>query len=264
MSEPQTTTRPALVRIGARTSPRLRLLCVPYAGAGTAAYRTFPQALPPWVEVWAIRLPARESRLAEPPLADIRSVVDVLVEELAGDEAFGPAPEGRAPLPYALLGHSMGALVCFELARALRRHELPQPAHLFVSGRRAPNIPDELPAIHRLPEAQFLAEVRRLGGIPDSVLAEPGLIDLIAPALRADFAVCETYRHTEEPPLPYGISAFGGRSDPTTTPEQLARWSEEADGPFTMRLYPGDHFFIHAHHRQILTEICRDIDPGQP
>lgn len=261
MSRPMTTTRPALVCLGTRPSPRLRLLCVPYAGAGAAAFRAFPQALPSWLEVWAIRLPGRETRLSEVPLTDLTAVVHALLEEFTRDGPFAP-PAGTTPVPYAIFGHSMGALVCFELARALRRYGLYPPVHLFVSGRRAPHIPDDLPAIHRLAPPEFLTEVRRLGGIPDEVLAEPGLIDLIAPALRADFAVCETYRHAAEPPLPYGISAFGGRGDPTTTPQRLAAWSVETTGPFTMRLYPGDHFFVHAHHRTILAEICRDLDAG--
>lgn len=254
MTELKTTSRPGVVCVGPRTSPRLRLLCVPYAGAGAAAYRDFPQALPPWLEVWAVRLPGRETRLTETPLTEIQTVVRALVEEFQRADPFGPQP-----LPYALFGHSMGALVCFELARALREHGLPTPMHLSVSGRRGPSIPDELPAIHRLPLPQFLTAVQELGGIPEKVFAEPGLIDLIAPALRADFAVCETYEHTAQPPLPYGISAFGGRSDPTTTPEQLASWSAEAGGPFTMRLYPGDHFFIHTQQRQILAELCHDL-----
>ena len=252
---PRAPARQTLVRVGHRERPRYRLLCVPYAGAGTAAYRDFADALPPWLEVWAVRLPARENRVAEAPLTHIDAVVAALVDELARD-----APFGGEPLPYALFGHSMGALVCFELARALRRQRLPGPAHLAVSGRRAPGLPDDLPSIHRLPRQRFLDEVRALGGIPDRLLAEPGLIELIAPALRADFAVCETYRHSREPPLPCGISAFGGRADPTTTPEQLAPWREETAGEFTMRLHPGDHFFLHTHHRRILAELCRDLE----
>jgi surfactin synthase thioesterase subunit len=248
-----TAARPGIVRVGPPRTPRVRLLCVPYAGAGTAAYRAFPTVLPPTVEVWAVRLPARETRLTEEPLTDIGAVVTALVDELATE----PFP---ADVPFALFGHSMGALVCFELARALRRKGMPEPAHLFVSGRRAPRIRDELPSIHRLEPARFLDAVEQLGGIPGQVLAEPGLLDLIAPALRADFAVCETYRHTGEPPLRYGISAFGGRSDPTTTAEQLAAWSTETADRFTLRLYSGDHFFLHTHHRLILTELCRDLE----
>jgi surfactin synthase thioesterase subunit len=247
---------PILIRIGSRADPACRLVCVPYAGAGTAAYRMFAQALPPWLEVWAVRLPARESRLHEEPLVDVTAVVDTLAAEFTGAGPFGPAGDG---LPFALFGHSMGALICFELARELRRRGLTEPAHLFVAGRRAPQIPDDLPAIHRLPRADFIAAVRRLGGMPDEILAEPGLIDLIAPALRADFAVCESYEHVAEPPLGYPISAFGGRADPTTTAERLACWASQTTAMFTMRLYHGDHFFIHTHRQPVLAAVCADL-----
>jgi medium-chain acyl-[acyl-carrier-protein] hydrolase len=253
----QATADRCVVRLGARGVPRYRLFCVPYAGAGTTVYRDFPQDLPDWVEVWALRLPGRESRLAVPPLTDLGAVVEELVEGLTGG---GPLdPTGTPPLPYAMFGHSMGALVCFALARAMRHRGLPEPAHLFVSGRRAPHLPDELPSLHRLPQADFLAEVRRLGGIPDQVYAEPGLIELLAPTLQADFAVCETYRHQVEPPLTCSISTFGGESDPTTSPHQLAAWQAETSGRFTARLYSGDHFFLHAHRARILADIGRDI-----
>jgi medium-chain acyl-[acyl-carrier-protein] hydrolase len=245
------------VRLASRSLPRFRLLCVPYAGAGAAAYRSFSAALPPDVEPWAIRLPGREVRLAEEPVPDIGPLVAALVEDFLAADPFG-----QPRLPYALFGHSMGALVCFELARALRRAGLPMPAHLFVSGRRGPRIPDEEAGIHRLPSDRFVAEVTKLGGIPAEVLAEPGLIDLLTPALRADFAVCATYRYTAGPPLPCGISAFGGRFDPTTSTEQLVAWEAEATGPFAVRLFPGDHFFLYTNEREIAAEIGRDLGGG--
>ena len=260
MSSGNGANRAAIVCIGPRPSPRLRLLFVPYAGAGTAAYRMFPEVMPLWLEPWVVRLPGRETRLREPPLTEIGAVIDSLAGEFAAGGPFGPAPGGQEPVPWALFGHSMGALVCFELARAVRRMGLPSPVHLFVSGRRGPQVPDDLPAIHRLPRQEFLTAVQRLGGIPERVLAEPGLTDVIAPALRADFALCETYRHAGDAPLPYGITAFGGRSDPTTTPERLAAWSAVTAGPFTMRLYSGDHFFIHPHRRRIVAAMCES--PG--
>ncbi|MGH3761082.1 thioesterase II family protein [Actinophytocola sp.] len=245
----------AFVRIGPRSAPRMRLLCVPYAGAGPAVFRSFSPSLPAGVEVWAVRLPARESRLTEPPVADLPTVVAALVEEFADTDPFGDPP-----LPYALFGHSMGGLVCFELAHAMRRHGLPTPAHLFVSARRAPRIHDDQAGIHRLPSDQFLAEVTKLGGIPAEVLAEPGLIDLIMPALRADFAICHTYRYAADAPLSCGISVFGGRSDPTTTTEQLAAWRAETAGPFAMNLYPGGHFFLHQNQQDLLAEVSRVLD----
>jgi medium-chain acyl-[acyl-carrier-protein] hydrolase len=248
------TTAAWLVRLAARERPRARLICVPYAGAGTAAYRPWTTALPPWIEVWAVRLPGRESRLVEPPLTDLRALVAALTVAVAEE-----LPD-RAALPYALYGHSMGALVCYELAQALLAGGLPAPVHLFVSGRRAPQIPDELPAIYHLPPQEFLAEVRRLNGIPEAILAEPGLIELILPALAADFAVVETFTYAAAPPLPLGISAFGGDLDPTTAVAQLAAWEEQTRGPFSMRMLPGDHFFIHSQRDALLPALASDLD----
>jgi medium-chain acyl-[acyl-carrier-protein] hydrolase len=237
------------VRIGARSRPRMRLFCVPYAGAGIAAYRDWPAGLPDWLEVWATRLPARETRLGEPPVARLPEVVGPLADHLSGLD----------PLPVVLYGHSMGALVCYELARELIRRDRPEPAHLFVSGRRAPHFPDHLPAIHDLPKAQFLERVRDLNGIPARILAEPGLIDVIEPALRADFAVCETYRHAGAAVLSAGISVFGGDEDPTTTGEQLAAWQVHTTGAFRLRMLPGDHFFLHRRRRDLLAAVVDDL-----
>lgn len=240
-----------LIRLGHRPRARARLICVPYAGAGAAAYRDLPNVLPDWIQAFAIRLPGRESRLAETPLAGIDAVVDEVLRGLHGDDASG--------LPYALFGHSMGALVCFEVARAMRRLGDAQPVALFVSGRRAPHVPDPDRNLHELPEADFLAAVIELNGIPNQVLQEPGLLELISPALRADFAVCETYQHRPEPELRCSISVFGGVADPTTTPEWLNGWRSHTGGRFTLRLYPGDHFFLHAHHREMAAALATDL-----
>jgi medium-chain acyl-[acyl-carrier-protein] hydrolase len=250
MTDTTVSSRSTLARIGHRTDPEVRLVCIPYAGAGVAAFRAFPAALPAAMEVWAVRLPAREGRLAEAPLEHIRPVVDTIADEI--DIRLGD-------LPLALYGHSMGALVAFELARTLRRRGRPAVRHLFVSGRRAPRLPDELPTIHRLPVADFLAAVTKLDGIPAQVLSEPGLIELIVPALRADFAVCETYTYAEEPPLDCPITVFGGTADPTTTPAQLQAWCEESSVAFRSRYYEGDHFFLHPHTRSILAAMAEDL-----
>lgn len=238
------------VQVRRRERPRARLLCVPYAGAGTAAFRAWPDRLPDWLDLWAVRLPGRETRIAEPPVDDVHAIVAGVI----------PAVSGLDPLPYALYGHSMGALVAFELARELRRRGGPQPVHMFLSGRRAPQRPDDLPGICHLPKPEFLARVRDLNGIPERLFDEPGLIDVIEPALRADFAVCERYRHTTGEPLGFGLSVFGGDRDPTTDLDQLHAWRSQTAGPFVVRTYPGDHFFIHTCRDKVLVALAADLD----
>ncbi|MER7004856.1 thioesterase domain-containing protein [Dactylosporangium sp. NPDC000555] len=237
------------MRLRPPSQPLARMICVPYAGAGANAFRYWAELLPAWLEPWAVRLPARETRLAEPPTSRVEQIAAAIAAEL----------RDLVVLPYCLYGHSMGALVCFELARELRRQGVAQPVHLFVSGRRAPQLPDDLPGICHLPRDAFIAAVRALNGIPEGVLAEPGLMEFIEPALRADFAVCEEYRFQPQPPLAYGISAFGGDADPTTSAGQLAAWREQCAAEFVVRSYPGDHFFVHAEHARILAAICSDL-----
>ncbi|BAZ11497.1 putative thioesterase [Calothrix sp. NIES-4071] len=128
-------------------------------------------------------------------------------------EAIAPAFLSYLDKPFAFFGHSMGGLVSFELARLLRNEYRIHPAHLFISGRRAPQIPDTKPPIHDLPELAFKEELRHLGGTPSSVLDNPELMQLLIPMLRADFAVLETYVYKHEQPLDCLITVFGGLQD---------------------------------------------------
>jgi medium-chain acyl-[acyl-carrier-protein] hydrolase len=150
----------------------------------------------------------------------------------------------HSQLPYAFFGHSMGSLVAFELAREMRRRGLPGPELLMVSGHRAPQRPDPEPPIHGLPEHEFLEEIRQLNGTPEAVLKNPELLQLVIPVLRADFEVCETYAYEEETPLACPIAAFGGTEDADVPREDVAAWSHQTTGPFTLRMFPGGHFYF--------------------
>ena len=121
-----------------------RLFCFPYAGGGASIFRTWPERLPPDIEVCAIQLPGREDRFGEPTFENLSSVIDVLADVLCPYTDF----------PFAFFGHSLGALISFELTRRLRRQKTPCPMQLFVSGHRAPQIPDPDPPIHQLPDVE--------------------------------------------------------------------------------------------------------------
>lgn len=212
-------------------------------------YRTWADSLPDWIEVCPVELPGRGSRLREAPITSISTLVPVL---------------GRALIPfldkpYALFGHSMGALIGFELTRYFRKNQLPQPVHFFASGHTAPSWPGTHPPIHDLPEYQFIEELRKLNGTPDAVLRNDELMQLLLPVLRADFAMNETYAYHDEPPLDFPISAFGGTEDVDVNRESLEAWGRETTGEFSLKILSGDHFFIQSAGQIILHSIEKEL-----
>jgi len=228
----------------------MRLVCFPYAGGGVPVFRDWPDGLPN-VEVWVAHLPGRGSRLREAPLTRMLPLVQALARHW-------PAGSDK---PFAFWGHSLGARIAFELVRSLRRQSRPLPAHLLVSACPAPQLPPATPAIHTMPKAAFLAELRRRNGIPEEVAAQPELMELLLPMLRADFAVYETAVYCSEPPLNIPVSAFGGREDPLVSGDSLEAWSQQTSGPFQMSLFAGDHFYLRTVEQQLLQQIGRILVP---
>ena len=228
---------------------RLRLLCLPYAGGGTHFFRDWPTHLPPWVEVWVTQLPGRERRLREPPVANLQKLVGEIVEALLA----------HRDLPFVFFGHSMGALLVFEIARQLRRQRGPSPIQLIVSGHRAPQLPEPDPPIHQLPKEEFLEEVRRYNGIPEEVVQSKELLEIVLPALQADFTACETAEYIDEPPLACAISAYGGLEDPKVDRVSLEAWRDQTEGDFVLRLVPGDHFYIANNQKLFFELLTREL-----
>jgi medium-chain acyl-[acyl-carrier-protein] hydrolase len=227
-----------------------RLLCFPYAGKGASLFRTWPAALPGILEVIAIQLPGREGRLREPPISDMHTLIERLL----------PAVAPFLDRPYAVFGHSLGALVGFELARALRRAGLPLPSSLLVSARRAPQLPEERPPIAGLPVPEFLQAIRRrYDGIPAAVLEHPDLLALLVPALRADVAMLEAYRYAAEPPLGCPITALAGSRDREAPAPEVGAWRAQTCGEFQLQLLPGDHFFLQTAQAALLATVERAL-----
>jgi medium-chain acyl-[acyl-carrier-protein] hydrolase len=164
--------------------------------------------------------------------------------------------------PFALFGHSFGALVAFEVARELRRRGGPEPAHLFISARRGPRRPDPVPPLHGLSDDRFLAEVRsRYGGIPDAVLEEPELLALLLPTLRADLQAVETYTSEPDTPLEVPMTAFGGLNDPWASLEDLEAWADETRGRFHITRFPGGHFYLNESEAALLEALETQLGP---
>ncbi|WP_354642972.1 thioesterase II family protein [Kitasatospora camelliae] len=236
-----------VVRTEPNPGARLRLICFAYAGGGSSAFADWQRALPGDVEVCAVRLPGRESRIFQPGYTDVEDLLPDLTEVLA-DHCEGP---------FALFGHSMGALIAFAFARRLRAEGRPGPEHLVVSGRRAPQLVHNRPLIHHLPDREFVERLRELGGTPEELLADARVMRLVMPGLRADFQLNDGYVHRPEQPLSVPITAFGGRADPHVDPEGVAAWARQSTGPFTMRMFDGGHFFLHSAQQEVLRELSR-------
>ena len=227
----------------------LRLFCLPYAGAGVSCFRSWTRCLPSEIEICSIRLPGRENRQREAPLKRLKPIIETLA----------PIIRPYLDKPFAFFGHSMGALLSFELARELRRRNWPTPVYLLVSGSRAPQLPDPHPPIHRLPQTKLIKKLRSLKGIPDEVLENQELMQLFLPTLRADFELLETYFYLEEKAFDFPIAAFGGLEDNKVSLEELAAWREQTKSEFSLQMFSGDHFFLHTRNRELQPALAQQI-----
>lgn len=240
---------PWFAHVALDPAAKLRLFCFPHAGGGASTFRDWSNGLPPSVEVWPIQPPGRETRMLETPFTQLMPLAQAIEQAL------------RAYLdkPFAFFGHSMGARVCFEVARLLRQRGGPLPVGLFVSADRAPQLPDPNAPLHVLPEEEFIAELRRLNGTPESVLQCAELMRVLLPLLRADLTLIETYVYQAQAPLDCPISAMGGSQDPEANRMELDAWREQTRGSFTLRMFPGDHFFLASSKMAVLAALSQDL-----
>jgi medium-chain acyl-[acyl-carrier-protein] hydrolase len=234
---------------GARPESSVRLICLPHAGAGASSYRAWAADLPSGLAGCPVQLPGRERRRNDPLL---HSAADV-VGQLAPDIISMILP------PYAVFGHSTGALCAFELCREIRRLGGPAPSHLFVAGRRAPQLPMTRTELASLPAGELAAVLRRLGGTPEDVLTNPSILTLIQPMLVADFAVNEAYAYYAEPRLEIPITAFAGVSDAGAGPDEMAGWQQQTTDAWRMVVLDGGHFAIFDHADAVRRQIAADL-----
>jgi medium-chain acyl-[acyl-carrier-protein] hydrolase len=188
-------------------------------------------------------------RIKEPAYSDVYRLVD----------ALSPALAPLLDRPFGLFGHSMGALVAFELARKLRRDRNLLPERLFVSARIAPSMRLKHSPLNSLPDDQLIDELVKLNGTDENVLQHKELMKLVLPTLRADLALHEQYKYSEELPLECPIVAFGGTQDPKVDHEGLDAWRNHTTGTFTKRLLAGDHFFINSPQSSFLNVFALEV-----
>lgn len=228
---------------------RLRLFCFPYAGGGTLAFRGWAEQLPASVEICPVQLPGREQRMREPALTRIPNIVEAAAESLLP----------YLDKPYAFFGHSMGALISFDLARRLRSTQGIAPVGLFVSGCRAPHLKRKRPPTYDLPESEFMNELRALNGTPRELLDSPDLMRVLLPLLRADFEASETYSYEAGAPLECPINAFGGTEDPEVERREIREWCEHTTDAFSLKMFSGDHFFLHSARPLLLSALAQQL-----
>jgi medium-chain acyl-[acyl-carrier-protein] hydrolase len=224
---------------------RFRLFCFPYAGGSSSIYRPWSRQIRSDIEVVPVLLPGRELRLREPTYTRFDPLVEALTREIFP----------FLDRPFAFFGHSMGAITSFEVARRLRLERGIETEHLFISGRRAPQLPQQDPEIHNLPDAEFLAEVQRLNGTPKEVLEHTELMEILLPMLRGDFAVVRNYNYVPGPPLKCSITVLGGTRDESAPQAKLEGWCAQTTGRCRVRMLDGDHFFVNQQQPAILRII---------
>jgi medium-chain acyl-[acyl-carrier-protein] hydrolase len=224
--------------------PRARLFGFPYSGTGPQFFRGWAGALP-GIEIAGVELPGRQRRLFEPPVTELRRIVDAVAAEI----------ECHLDLPYAFFGHSFGALLAYEVACRLCDANKALPSHLFVSAFRSPNVVRHARALHELPDREFIAELKNYGGTPDQVLQDPEAMRLFLPALRADFLLHETYRWQQRCALPMPITAFYGTRDLIVPAVSMEEWASMTAARFKLIAINGGHFFIHSATAEIAEEL---------
>jgi medium-chain acyl-[acyl-carrier-protein] hydrolase len=221
------------------------LFCFPHAGGNAFLYRTWQAQLPD-VLVSALHLPGRGRRLAEPPFVRMEDMVEAAVRAML-------------PLmtrPFTLFGHSMGALLAFEVARVLEQRHRRFADHVFLAAAKAPELQGHRQQTHQLPDSEFIATLRALSGTPEELLNDPQVLAVMLPMLRGDFEVVETYRYTPGPPLTAPFTVFGGAADASATRAELEPWAGHTRATCAFHVLPGDHFFI----REQTSEVIRLVD----
>lgn len=195
-----------------------------------------------------VHLPGRDARFSESSATNFVQ----LINELAIEVVRNIEP------PYAIFGHSMGALLSFELAKLLQSQYQISPCHLFVSGFRAPHLPPR-EKIANLPDMEFLERLREYGGIPELIEQNPELLDLFLPVFRADFKLLDNYCYRASGPLNCPVTAFGGNSDPKVSPTEINSWQNQTMSKFNSYFLPGGHFFIMQSRQQLINYLRYEL-----
>lgn len=227
-----------------------RLFCLPYAGGGASVYRSWGKSLGSSIEVCPIQLPGREARLFEPSFDDITPLIEATLKHLTP----------YLDKPYAFYGHSMGALLAFELTRAIeRKPNLLRPERIFLGAHRAAHLPRHRKPMHELSHQEFLAVLRDYGGFVDEIINNDEMMELLLPAIRADFKLCDTYRFEDRGQVSCPIHLLAGALDNKTTVESIQAWQQHSAATVDLEIIDGGHFFLNTHTPIVLGHISKKL-----
>ena len=236
---------PWILRYQPPPEPQRRLFCFPFAGGTASIYRGWQPALSPDVELCAIQLPGRETRFAEPAFNNMAALLEAMFNDLLP----------WLDKPYALFGHSLGAIIAFELQQAVRDLGLNGPQHFFASGHRGPHIPDPDAPIHDLPAEAFLIALRTFSGTPEVILQNEEIMAIFGPILRADMQVDNDYLNARPQPLDCPLTVYGGQSDNIVSQAHLESWRRVAGPNFSIQSFEGDHFLLKTNQNSLLEHL---------
>jgi surfactin synthase thioesterase subunit len=226
----------------------IHLFCLPFAGGNTYSYREFKKSHADFINIVAIDLPGHGRRMGKPLLTNIDAMAEYVLHHIQDDLSE----------PYAIYGHSMGAIIAYVLSQKLRKKKLGMPIHLFVSGRQGPPVVSKEKDWHLLPKKEFIQKVMTYGGIPEEVAEEEDLMDLFVPILRADFQAVSDYKYEEAAPLDLPITVMIGLDEDITYEEAL-QWQNATTRKIAIKQFPGGHFFIFDHLPEIGNMISRTL-----
>lgn len=240
-----------LARIRLSRSPRVRLVCFPYAGGGPSVFWQWRDLMPGEAEIIAVHLPGRERRMGDELCSDFVTVIQKIVA----------AVKQLEPLPTVYFGHSLGGLMAFETAQQLEVegwHAPPlklvlsacYPPHIDKSGGKSPAWKQE--------DAHFIEELKSLNGTPEEVLKSPELLELFLPLLRSDFQLVHEARTSIGGRIKIPLAILGGTDD-NITPEELQQWADYTSGSVSLQMFPGDHFFLNNHRNLVCSSVWSHV-----
>ncbi len=232
-------------------SRRLRLYCFPYSGGNAVSYSPWQRELDPAIEVCAVQLPGRGARFREKPYSSFSTLIEALAELIRHQDN----------LPFAFFGHSLGAMMAFELARYCRQHGLPMPEHLFASGCNAPAYRSKTKSkrLHELEDDALIDALKDFNGTPQEILENRELMNLVLPMIRADFALGADYKYQAGPPLEIPITVLAGKQDKHVELKGVEAWRKETVKDCRIHWFEGDHFFINSERSAVLECLSADL-----